>query len=294
MLHSYKIKDPPVKQEQPLFPSMLQFIRKKASSSRDKFISHLLTGTFFFAMRSCEYVLTSGKLRSKIITSDYILFYKSFNNCIKSTPSTDTTASSVQIHFEMQKNLEQDESVSNQKLGQDLCSVFSWQQIVNFLEKSFAKKSIISVNNYLNKPIKQADLSSWIKRVAINERKWNSNINSRSYGIHSARCGATLAMYISGTSVVDIILQGCQSSDAFLLYIKRAILEQLNGISKKMLENDSFTILPPRHDNSILHRSNNSLSYGSFNSSLFITSPSFYLYHQGAATTYNIIRVIWT
>ena len=46
--------------------------------------------------------------------------------------------------------------------------------------------------------------------------------------------GAALAMYLIGASVVDIILQGQWSSNAFLLYIKRTVLEKSSGIATKI------------------------------------------------------------
>ena len=113
MLYFYYVLDPPVKWKQPLSLSMLYFIRNKASSSRDKFISHLLTRAFFFAIRSYEYMLTLGELQSKIVLSNQIAFINIKKEQIISISPSDTKALSFQIIFVIQKNLEQDESISN-------------------------------------------------------------------------------------------------------------------------------------------------------------------------------------
>jgi len=73
------------------------------------------------------------------------------------------------------------------------------------------------------------------------------SLSGADFGKHSVRYGAALAMYLSGTPVVHIMLQGCWSLDAFLVYIKRQVVELSLGISANMVQNNDFTILPRVH-----------------------------------------------
>ncbi len=63
-------------------------------------------------------------------------------------------------------------------------------------------------------------------------------------GLHLARSGAAMAMYLAGVPVYTIMLLGCWSSDAFLRYIRKQVKEFSKGISKKMLKNDKFFTIP--------------------------------------------------
>ena len=60
MLQSYQVKDSPTKKEQPLIPTLIRIIRKRAKSQWDTLISELIMGVFFFAMRGYEYTKTLG------------------------------------------------------------------------------------------------------------------------------------------------------------------------------------------------------------------------------------------
>ncbi len=63
-------------------------------------------------------------------------------------------------------------------------------------------------------------------------------------GLHSARSGAAMAMYLAGVPVYTIMLIGRWSSDAFLLYIRRQVQEFSKNVSKKMTSNESFFTIP--------------------------------------------------
>ena len=125
ILYSYYVKDSSIKREQPLTLSILCFIYKKALDIRDKFISYLLTSAFFFIIRSYKCIKTLGEPWSKIIISNHINFIKIKNKILLSMNHADLKASLVQINFKMQKNLDQDEPVSNYQSKLDLCPICS-------------------------------------------------------------------------------------------------------------------------------------------------------------------------
>ena len=93
------------------------------------------------------------------------------------------------------------------------------------------------------------------------------------------QCGAALAMYLAGYSIVDIILQGRWSSNTFMVYIKRAVLERLSGISLQILENDTLTPLPNRPNITPLNQSPSLHSFGSSSVSAYILAPAFHLHY---------------
>ena len=135
------------------------------------------------------------------------------------------------------------------------------------------------MNNFKGNPITSSDIAFWIRLSRKNEAKRNAITSNAFYGTHSIRCGAALALYLSGCSIVNIMLQGRWSSDAFIIYIKRSVLERSQGIAIKMIANDDLTLLPSRSLLMLLHRNPSSLSFGSNNASLFVTSPNFHLHH---------------
>ncbi len=63
-------------------------------------------------------------------------------------------------------------------------------------------------------------------------------------GLHSARSGAAMAMYLAGVPVFTIMLLGRWSSDAFLRYIRKQVREFSTGISSKMIQNENFYTVP--------------------------------------------------
>ena len=76
MLHRYKLTDPLIKTEAPVTPELLRIIKKKDKSIYNIFITHLIVGAFFYAMRSCKYVTAPREPWTNIISTDRILFFK--------------------------------------------------------------------------------------------------------------------------------------------------------------------------------------------------------------------------
>jgi hypothetical protein len=67
---------------------------------------------------------------------------------------------------------------------------------------------------------------------------------AKEIGLHSARSGAAMAMYLAHVPVFTIMLLGRWSSDAFLRYIRKQVKEFSNGISSKMIQNEHFFTVP--------------------------------------------------
>jgi hypothetical protein len=63
-------------------------------------------------------------------------------------------------------------------------------------------------------------------------------------GLHSARSGAAMAMYLSGVPMFTIMLLGRWSSNALLHYIRKQVKEFSSGTSQKMITKEHFFTIP--------------------------------------------------
>ena len=86
-------------------------------------------------------------------------------------------------------------------------------------------------------------------------------------------------MYLARLLIVDIMLQGQWSLDAFILYIHHAVLERSLEVLTRIVEKDNFTILLPQDNITLLSCTSSFLSYGITNISSHITFLRFYLYY---------------
>ena len=99
--------------------------------------------------------------------------------------------------------------------------------------------TIRGANNRLQR-ITQANLTTHIK-AAVGELGLTilgfTPSQCNTHGVCSSRA---MWMHLAGIPSYSIIMIGRWSSDAFLLYIRRAVQEFLGGISQKMLHPESF------------------------------------------------------
>jgi len=69
------------------------------------------------------------------------------------------------------------------------------------------------------------------------------SFTAKEIGLHSARSGAAMAMYLVHIPVFTIMLLGRWSIDAFLRYIRKQVKELSNGVSSKMINKETFFFL---------------------------------------------------
>ncbi len=107
-------------------------------------------------------------------------------------------------------------------------------------------------------------------------------------GTHSNRSGGAMGMFLAGTPVYTIMLIGRWSSDAFMRYIRKQVLEASHGISAKKLSFEDFYTIPDfvhnAADGDLRSRNRSSLATTtSFNGSHSIMQrglhPAFHLEH---------------
>ena len=65
-------------------------------------------------------------------------------------------------------------------------------------------------------------------------------IPANEIGLHSLRASAAMAMYMNGIPVYTIMLLGRWSSDAFLRYIRKQVLEFSTNVSELMILNGTY------------------------------------------------------
>jgi hypothetical protein len=88
-----------------------------------------------------------------------------------------------------------------------------------------------------------------LRRVAASLGSDNLGYTPDQIGLHSARSGAAMAMYLAGVPVFTIMLLGHWSSDAFLHYIRKEVQEFSLSVSSKMITRDKFFTLSQSQPN---------------------------------------------
>ncbi len=69
-------------------------------------------------------------------------------------------------------------------------------------------------------------------------------ISKEEIGTHSIRSGAAMAMYLGKCPVYTIMLISQWSSDVFLWYIKKQVMEFSHNVSKRMLTFQNYRHVP--------------------------------------------------
>ena len=192
----------------------------------------------------------------------------------------DDGLTAVRIIFRLQKNLHKEEMVTQHASGDKiLCPVRAWGYICQGALRS--GKTEGAVNMFVGEKgnIAYTDIDQTIKRAVGQLSKVYETMDPEDYGTHSVRSGAALAMYLGKTAVIDIMLQGRWSSDAFLDYIRRQVLELSAGVSSDMIGLENFETLPPRQHSGVIDRSNKALVFRGSSRDQYIKSPCFHLLH---------------
>jgi hypothetical protein len=278
-LRSYTIVDKPEVRQAAVTASILRQFNKIAISSADKAMSELFTGAFFFAMHSCEYLKVSGPRKTKIIALRNIRFFIG-NKLLKHSDPNLHLETTISITFEEQKRDSKNDIITHHRTKDPLlCPVKIWCKRVRRLLSYPSTTPDTTVNTFYlsNKTKTQFTGPQLLKRL----RQAAASIGSDTLGftpdqlgLHSARSGAAMAMYLAGVPVFTIMLLGRWSSDAFLRYIRKQVKEFSTGISQKMLLNENFYTVPmtssddPRIGNHPLNLSSRNKNGISFKSAL--------------------------
>jgi hypothetical protein len=252
-----KLHDPSIKPQRALPVIVFRELFQSAKGNHlNEAMADLSIAAFFWACRSCEYCTVSGERKTKLLETQNVVFYNAQNKIIPHSSDTIFSAGYVTVTFFFQKNEERDESITHHRskdaVGNgEMCPVGCWA------------RTIQRIRSY---PIKESDLPSTpVNTVYVEGKKFlltgeNFLLRLRSIvgkigntilgfgpeevGNHSIRSSSAMAMFLAGTPVYTIMLQGRWRSDAFMRYIRKEVLQSSTGISSRMLQFESFYTIP--------------------------------------------------
>jgi len=248
-IRGYKKLDPPEKQQVALTGSIIKELNSLALTKLEKAMSELFSGAFFFAMRSCEYLKVSGERWTKIIELRNIKFFKG-RRVVSHTDKSLHNADAVSITFELQKKDTKSYTVTHHRSNDPkICPVIIWANIVKRIRSYQSSTDNTPINTFMDNKnnihlITGPQLLKQLRLAAAAIGKDFLGFHPSDIGLHSARSGAAMAMYLAGVPVYTIMLLGRWSSDAFLRYIRKQVKELSAGVSSKMLTHNNFFTIP--------------------------------------------------
>jgi hypothetical protein len=138
-------------------------------------------------------------------------------------------ADAVSITFEFQKKDTHNDTVTHHRSGhKTICPVIVWSKIVQQVRSYPHSSDESTVNCFMdsNSKIHKITGVQLLKQIRLAAAALGKDIlgfSPKDIGLHSARSGAAMAMYLSGIPIYTIMLLGRWSSDAFLRYIRKQV-----------------------------------------------------------------------
>ena len=245
----YKASDPPTHQQKAIPPIIIRELHKSRRHPEDVAAAQLVTGAWFFAMRSCEYSHTPANevKRTKLLRLRNLTF-RSQGEITPITSPCITQATTITITFESQKNTNTFESITMHR-SQDptLCPVKAWAAIARRILSYPGTTLNTPVNTILHRgqlcAIKSSTILLKLRHATSIIGQRRLGFTAKDVGTHSIRSGAAMAMYLDNVPIFTIMLIGRWHSDAFLRYIRKQVEQFSHNVSNRMLtHNDWFTI----------------------------------------------------
>ena len=248
-LSTYRKNDPPTNRQEAMPPIVFRRILAAAlkGSKHDMAVAYLLLGAVFFALRSCEYSKTprSEDQRTKTLEVGRITFRLNSEILSHADPRLQD-AHTVTLEFVDQKNGHRYDKVTQWRTtDRILCPVRTWCWTVRRLRSypdttdSTTVDTIRGADGRTHR-ITQANLTTAIKAAVGVLGPALLGFSKKQCGTHSVRSSGAMWMHLAGVPSYSIMMIGRWSSDAFLLYIRRAVQEFSGGISQKMLNRETF------------------------------------------------------
>ncbi len=204
----------------------------------------------FFAFRSCEYlkVLQAEQHQMEQLCMRNIRFFKDGGIIPHIHPNLEFT-DWVSTTFEHQKQEDKHNTITQESSGDlVLCPMRFAAGLVRRIWSYKETDSNTRVSAYIsNGVVKHVALAQEINALqdvvgAIGET-W-LGIAKHKIGTHSSRSWAAMAMYLGECLAYTIMLIGCWSSNAFLRYIWKQVMEFSHNVSKKMLCFKNYKHMP--------------------------------------------------
>jgi hypothetical protein len=234
----------------------LAYSNKSQSSDLDVAIADIFILSFFFCMRSCEYSEVQGDRQTKILCARNIRFYNARNQDISNKINELDDAITVSITFEFQKRDIRNDTISHQQSGDkegtgSMCPVKAAISIIRRIY-SYGPLQDKVHDTQINLVRSGSDLFSIPSTMFLQRIRYTVDLlgpeklgfTSSEVGTHSNRSGGAMGMFLAGTPIYTIMLMGRWSSDAFMRYIQKQVLQSSHGIATKMLTFEEFYTVP--------------------------------------------------
>ena len=246
----YKNEDKTKNKQKALPASVLRKMHDVSLTPWDFAVTHLLVLALFFAMRSCEYLVTKypeESKRTKILRLRNIVFKKNGRYIPHSVPlEVLLTADLVIITFEFQKNEQRDYKVHMFRTTDALlCPVKAAARTVKRVRNIPGSSDESKICSFFTENGKVSDINSAqvLPRLRAIVRIIGEDIlgfKDTDIGLHSLRSGGAMAMFLSGVSTIVIKRIGRWMSDAFLEYIREQVESFTFGVAQRMLDFEHF------------------------------------------------------
>ncbi len=253
-LRAFKKDDPAKKHKKAIPMSVISELAKHQISKLDRAIVQLTGLGIFFAFRSCEYLkVPQAEQRQTLqirmqIWMRNIRFMKVGEVIPHSHPNIEF-ADNVAITFKRQKRDLEHDTITHEATGDSvLCPVRFAAGLVRRIRSYPSTDSNTHVSAYMNNggiaDVTSAQVVNVLRDVvgAIGEARLG--IAKHEVDTHSLRSGAAMAMYLGECPLYTIMLMGRWSSNAFLRYIRKQVLEFSHNVSKRMLRFRTYRHAP--------------------------------------------------
>jgi hypothetical protein len=199
-------------------------------------------------MRSCEYLKVSGSRKTKLLLLEDIQFHTDNREISHSSPEI-FDCDTVTITFKDQKNGELMQRRTAWRTNDPiLCPVNAWASIVTRITSysGCGKKTPVNtvlVNGRLVQ-ITSTMMVASIRSAAFTLGRDRLGYGPKSFGTHSIRCGAAMAMHLGGCATFVIMITGRWKSAAFMEYIREQVAQFSEGVSQRMILRQNYFAIP--------------------------------------------------
>jgi hypothetical protein len=249
-LKAFKKEDLAKNHQKAIPMSVISTLAKQQISKLNQAIVQLTGLGIFFAFCSCKYlnVSKSEKRQMEQLHLRNICFLKD-GEVIQHTHPDLEFPDCVSITFQHQKRDDKNDTITQEPSGDSvLCPM---QFAAGLVWRIWSYKGTDS-NTHVSAYISNGELAHVTLNQVINSLrdvvgamgKSHPGISKTEIGTHLIRLGAAMAMYLGKCLVNTIMLIGWWSSNAFLCYIQKQVMEFSHNVSKKMLHFQHYQHVP--------------------------------------------------
>jgi hypothetical protein len=240
-LRAFKKGGPAKKHQEAIPMSVISAIVKQQISELDQAIIQLTGLGMFFAFQSYEYlkVSQSEQCQTLQLCLRNIHFFKDGEILPDTHPDLEF-ADCESITFEHQKRDDKKNTITQESLGDSvLYPVRFAAGLVRRIWSYNGADSSTHILTYINvgivNHVTSTQVINSLQDMVGGMGETCLGISKEEIGTHSIRSGAAMAMYLGEFPVYTTMLIGWWSSNAFLCYIQKQVMEFSHDVSKKML-----------------------------------------------------------